>query len=435
MSRPVNIGIIGMGTVGESVFNIIRDRYDFFEVKIGTPIRIKKICDKKFERKKPEGIDFSLLTTEIQDVINDEEIDIVVELIGGIEPARRIILASLDKGKHVVTANKAVLASHFKEIFKKVKEKKRQVYFEASVCAGIPIIQAINEGLCANEIEYLLGILNGTTNFILTKMEEGKDFKEALREAKERGFAEADPSLDISGEDSVHKLSILSSIIFSTHVGLEVIHKEGIDFVDPTDVKYGMEEFGYKLKLLAIMKKTKEGIELRVCPTFIPKEHPLSDVRDEFNAVYLRGRYTGDMMFYGKGAGGYPAASAVISDIVYLARKVVQGIEEHLPYLDLKRRRLNVKDINDIETRYYVRFTTIDAPGVLAKIAKILGENKVSIASVVQKESSGLSEVPILMLTHRAKEGSFKKAITEIDRLNVVRRKTVFYRVEDERFY
>jgi len=433
MRKVVNIGIIGMGTVGTGVFEILKRLYSHLEERVGSQIRIKKICDRKFENKKPEGIDFSLLTTNIEDVINDEEIDVVVELIGGIEPARRIILASLDKGKHVVTANKAVLSNYWREIFEKVKKTKKQVYFEASVCAGVPIIQALNEGLCANNFDYLLGILNGTTNYILTKMEEGLDFKAALKEAQEKGFAEADASLDVSGEDSVHKLSILSSIIFSTQIGLETVHKEGIELVETIDIKYAKEEFGYVLKLLSIMKKEKKKVELRVSPTFISQAHPLAEVKNEFNAVYLKGDYVGNMMFYGKGAGMYPAASAVVSDIVYISRKVVQEIKEEIPYVEYKKNKVEIKDINDIESRYYLRFTTVDSPGVLAKISKILGDNSVSISSVVQKESTGLSEVPILMLTHKAREGNLKRAIMDIDRLSVVKKKTVFYRVEDEK--
>lgn len=432
MPKVVNIGIIGMGTVGTGVFEIMKKNYSYLEERIGSRIRIKKICDRRFESKKPEGIDFSLLTTNIEDVINDEEIDVVVELIGGIEPARRLILAALDRGKHVVTANKAVLSNYWREIFEKVKSSKRQVYFEASVCAGVPIIQSLNEGLCANSFDYVLGILNGTTNYILSKMEEGQEFKDALKRAREKGFAEADATLDVSGEDSVHKLAILSSIIFSTQIGLEKIHKEGIDLIETQDIKYAKEEFGYILKLLSVMKKDRRGVELRVAPTFIPENHPLAEVRNEFNAVYLKGDYVGEMMFYGKGAGMYPAASAVVSDIVYISRKVVQGFKNEIPYVEYKRKRIDIKDINEIETRYYLRFTTVDSPGVLAKISKILGDNNVSISSVIQKESSGLSEVPILMLTHRAIEGNINRAIMEIDRLNVVKKKTVFYRVEDQ---
>jgi len=437
MKRKVNLGLIGFGTVGTGVMELLQRNGSIIKQKVGTEISIKAICDKNPERlrlardmKTGNGI----LTRDFRRILNNPEIDIVVELIGGYEPARRILLSSIQRGKHVITANKAVLARSWAEIFSKAQKHKVLVYFEASVGAGIPVIQALNEGLSANKIKVILGILNGTTNYILTKMsKEGVDFRTALAEAKEAGFAEADPSMDLEGMDTLHKLAILGSIAFGTQVNLEDVYCEGITNIAQEDIKYAKSEFGYVVKLLAILKVTNKGIDLRVHPTFIPEEHLLTSVDEEYNAIYITGDAVGETMFYGKGAGQMPAASAVVSDIIYLSRNVYNNIAGRVPYvLCDPKKKLRLLNINDIETKYYIRFTVVDRPGVLSKISGILGKNGVSIASVFQKESVSAREVPIIMVTHRAREGDIRKALRDIDRLEVVRRRSRFIRIEEK---
>jgi homoserine dehydrogenase len=436
MKKKVSLGIIGLGTVGTGVIELLQRNSSIIKQKVGTEVSVTAICDKNPDRlrlarrmKTGNGI----LTRDFKEILNNPEIDIVVELIGGYEPARSIVLSSIERGKHVVTANKALLARHWAEIFSQAQKHKVLVYFEASVGAGIPVIQALNEGLSANRIKSILGILNGTTNYILTKMsKEGADFKNGLAQARKAGFAEADPSIDLEGIDTLHKLAILGSIAFGTQVDLEDIYCEGITEIAQEDIRYGKSEFGYVLKLLAILKVTSRGIDVRVHPTFIPEQHLLTSVDEEYNAIYIIGDAVGETMFYGKGAGQMPAASAVVSDIIYLSRNVYNNIAGRVPYvLCDPKKKLNLLDIDEIETKYYIRFTAVDRPGVLSKISGILGKNGVSIASVFQKESRSSKEVPIIMVTHRAREGNIKKALTEIDGLDVVRRKSRFIRIEE----
>jgi len=436
MKRSVNLGLIGLGTVGTGVIQLLQRNSSIIRQKVGTEVFVRAICDKDPERLRAAqrmGIGKTILTKDFRQLIDDPQVDIVVELIGGYEPARSIVLACIERGKHVVTANKALLARHWAEVFSQAQEHKVLVYFEASVGAGIPVIQALNEGLSANKIKAILGILNGTTNYILTKMsKEGIDFKSALAQAKKAGFAEADPSVDLGGIDTLHKIAILGSIAFGAQINLEDIFCEGITEIAREDIGYGKSEFGYVLKLLAVLKVTSKGIDVRVHPTFIPEEHLLTSVDDEYNAIYITGDAVGETMFYGKGAGQMPAASAVVSDIIYLSRNVYNKIAGRVPYvLCDPKKKLRLLDINEIETKYYIRFTAVDRPGVLSRISGILGKNGVSIASVFQKESASSREVPIIMVTHRAKEGNIRKALREIDDLDVVRRKSKFIRIED----
>jgi homoserine dehydrogenase len=437
MKRRVNLGLIGLGTVGTGVMELLQRNDPIIKQKVGTEISVAAICDKDPDRlrlARQMKIGNSILTKDFRQILNNPKIDIVIELIGGYEPARRIVLAAIKRGKHVVTANKALLARNWAEIFSEAQKHRVLIYFEASVGAGIPVIQALNEGLSANKIKAILGILNGTTNYILTKMsKEELDFKSALAQAKKAGFAEADPSMDLEGIDTLHKLAILGSIAFGTQVNLEDVYCEGITHIDQEDMRYGRTEFGYVLKLLAILKATNKGIDVRVHPTFIPEEHLLTSVDEEYNAVYITGDAVGETMFYGKGAGQMPAASAVVSDIIYLSRNVYNNIAGRVPYvLCDPKKMLNLLDINEIETKYYIRFTVVDRPGVLSKISGVLGKNGVSIASVFQKESASSREVPIIMVTHRAKEGDIRKALREIDRLEVVKRKSRFIRIEEK---
>ncbi len=436
MKRKVNLGLIGLGTVGVGVIELLQRNSLIIRQKVGTEVCVRAICDKDPYRRKLARrmkIKDSIVTRDPSQILNNPEIDIIVELIGGYEPARKIVLTAIKRGKHVVTANKALLAKHWAEVFSKARKHKVLVYFEASVGAGIPVIQALNEGLSANKIKVILGILNGTTNYILTKMsKEELDFKNALVQAKIAGFAEADPSIDLEGIDTVHKLAILGSIAFGAQVRLEDVYCEGITHIAQEDIKYGKSEFGYILKLLAILKVTDGGIDVRVHPTFIPQEHLLTSVNEEYNAVYITGDAVGETMFYGKGAGQMPAASAVVSDVIYLSRNVYNNIAGRVPYvLCDPKKKLNILDINRMETKYYIRFTVVDLPGVLSKISGILGKNGVSIASVFQKEGASLREVPIIMVTHKAREGAVRKALGEIDRLKIVRKKSRFIRIEE----
>lgn len=433
MKRPVQMGLIGFGKVGTGVLKILRSNEKLIEQKVGTTLKIKRICDKDIHTPRGIKVHPDILTTRPEDIINDPDISIVIELMGGVESARPLVLSAIKNGKHIVTANKALLSQHWDEIFSAASDKNVLVYFEASVGGGIPIIQALNEGLAANKITQILGILNGTTNYILTRMTNEKlNFKEALECARSSGFSEANPKVDVEGEDAVHKLAILASLAFSTQVPLKEIYCEGINRISVEDIQMAKEEFGYIMKLLAIMKVAKEKIELRVHPTLIPESHLLTSVNNENNAIYITGDAVGETMFYGAGAGQMPAASAVVSDIIYLARNISYGIAGSFPHVIYERgKKLNFRPMEEIQTRYYIRFTTVDKPGVLAQISGILGKNNVSIASVYQKEHAVMREVPILMITHQAKEGDLIGALKEIDRLPIARKKSVFIRIEE----
>lgn len=432
--KVVNIGLIGCGTVGGGVVRLLQRSKHSITQRVGCEVRVKRVCDKVASRAVKAGVEKRIITTDPADIINDPEIDIVIELMGGYEPARRLILRAMEKGKHIVTANKAVLAKYWPEIFTTARLHKVLVYFEASVGAGIPVIQGLNEGLAANKIKEIIGILNGTTNFILTRMtKDGMGFKVAMNEAKRCGFAERDSSFDVEGIDSAHKLAILSSVALGSHISLKYIYCEGITNINIQDINYAKNQFGYVIKLLAIMKHVKGELEVRVHPAFLPADSPLSSVEDEFNAIFIKGDAVSEVMFYGRGAGEKPAASAVVSDVIYLAQKVGAKLAGVVPYVSFDpHKRVKIKDISEIETKYYIHFTTIDRPGVLARISGILGKNDVSIEAVHQPRRSLVQDIPILIVTHRAKEGNVIKALREIDKLTVVRKKSVFIRIEGE---
>ncbi|MBN1383836.1 MAG: homoserine dehydrogenase [Elusimicrobia bacterium] len=427
----INIGLIGCGNVGLNVIKILKKHSVSIRKKCGCNINIKWICDKDISRLKQINMPHQKLTSDPSKVILDPSIDILVELIGGEEIPKKIILEAMNRGKHVVTANKAVLAKYWDEIFSLALRKKLLVYFEAAVAAGIPIVQSLNEGLAANKIQSITGILNGTTNFILTKMtDENMTFNEALKLAQKSGFAETDPSLDIDGSDTAQKLSILASIAFGNHLPFEKIYREGISQISSFDIKYAKDEFGYILKLLASVRNENNKISATVYPTLISKEHPLATVENEYNAIYVDGDFAGDIMLYGKGAGGPAAASAVVSDIIYLARNIFYGTAGKSPYISYDRNiKINLNPIEKIESEYYIRFITADRPGVLSKISGILGRNNVSISACFQEARYKKRAVPILMLTHKAKEGNIKKAINLIDKLPIVKSKTVVLRI------
>lgn len=431
--RKVGLGLIGLGTVGTGVVKIIRNGSNLSKL-VGADLEFAGFCD-KFIKSKPEiGLTSGRISDDYKTLLRNDQIDIIVELIGGYEPARTIILEALKAGKHVVTANKAVLAKYWDEIMITAEKHECLIYFEASVGGGIPVIQGLNEGLIANRIKKIDGILNGTTNFILTRMSEnGLSFDQALKQAQKSGFAEADPTFDIQGIDSAHKLAILASIAFGSWVKISDIYCEGIADLDLFDVELAAKEFKYGLKLLGIARERNGRIEARVHPTFLPLSNPFTTVKDEYNAISIVGDAVADVMFYGKGAGQMPAASAVASDVIYLARQVAQGTAGKLPYVIIDPdRKIKICSRDEIESKYYLRFSTTDKPGVLSKISGILGQHGVSIASVYQPETVDAKRgVSILLTTHTAIEGKVQKAVKQINQLPFVKSKTVLIRIEE----
>ncbi len=434
--KEIKVGLIGFGTVGTGVVKILQKNSRLIEKRLGARIRIKRIADIDINRDRGIKLKPGLLTPDAGDIIEDPEIDIVIELIGGIEPAKSIILKAIRRKKHIVTANKALLALHGDEIFNEANRFGVDVNFEASVGGGIPIIRSIKEGLVANRIHSIFGILNGTSNYILSKMtDEGKAFREVLKEAQEKGYAEADPTYDVEGIDAAHKLSILIRLAFGTPINFREIFIRGISEITPLDIQFS-REFGYRIKLLAIAKIDRGKLEARVHPTMIPEGHMLSTVDGVFNAIYVRGDAIGPILFYGQGAGQMPTGSAVVSDIVELSRNIlVRTSGRRVPLLSYHEpsiERIPLKKMQEIVMPFYIRFSAIDKPGVLSKISGILGKHDISIASVIQKGRKVNGAVPIVMMTHEAREENIYRAIKEIDRLGVIMGKTVYIRVEDE---
>ena len=428
--RKINVGIIGLGTVGSGVVKALRERSRLLEEKAGLRLSIKKICVQHSGRKRDVSLPKGILTADVRQILRDPDIQIVVELIGGIHPAKEYVMEALRRGKDVVTANKALLAEAGTEIFRLAERKKRRVQFEASVGGGIPIIKSLREGLVANRIHAIFGIINGTSNFILTRMTEtGCTFKEALTEAQKKGYAERNPSLDIDGIDSAHKLAILTLLGFGKEIPLERISIEGIRQISPQDIQYA-DELGYHIKLLAIAKQTSRGLEVRVHPTLIPRGHPLAAVREAYNAITVQGDLVGETFFYGKGAGKFPTSSAVLSDILDLAQNM-QGKNRSVLRFHFKSGVTQIKPMSALKTRYYFRFSVVDRPGVLAKISRLLGRYRISIASVIQKETHRRRSVPLVILTHEALERDVRRAMELIDQLGVVKARSVFLRIEE----
>lgn len=427
MNKVIKVGLLGMGTVGRGVYRIITDRTELIERRIGAQVEIKKVMVRDVQKNRGLDVPPHLLTSDINDIINDDEINIVVELIGGIEPALEYVKQALQKGKSVVTANKDMVAVHGKELFAIACENKCDLFFEASVAGGIPIIRTLKQSLAANQIEQVFGIINGTTNYMLTKMtQEGSDFDEVLKEAQAKGYAEADPTADVEGYDAARKIAILSSIAFNTRVTLDQVHVEGITKITTDDIAYA-KELGYVIKLLGITKDTEEGIEVRVHPTFIAQNHPLASVNDAYNAVFVRGDAVGDTMFYGQGAGEMPTASAVVADIMDASRDMVhntQGIIGCTCY-DNKP----IKPIGQSASRYYIRTKVADSPGVLASIALVFGNKNVSLASVIQKDGEE-SVAELVLITHYTKEENVQDALCDIRQLSCVKEIANVIRVE-----
>jgi homoserine dehydrogenase len=434
--KKINVGLLGFGTVGSGMVKILLDNREIIESRLGASLALKWIADLDLERDRGIAVDPGLLTKDAEVVINDKEVDIVVELIGGYEPAKTFILKAIENGKHVVTANKALLAAHGDEIFSAASQKGVEVAFEASVGGGIPLIRSIKEGLVANRIKGLFGILNGTANYILTKMtDEGTPFSEVLKEAQALGYAEADPTFDIEGIDAAHKLTILLTIAYGVPIDFKAVYTEGISKVTPLDIRF-MQEFGYRIKLLAISKDDGEAIEARVHPTLMPNDSMLANVNEAYNALYIKGDAVGNVMLYGPGAGMMPTGSAVVSDLVDVGRNILGGATCRVPSVGyqpagVKRRR--IKSIEELDTEYYFRFSVEDRPGVLSKISGILGKHQISIKSVHQQGRDLVGAVPIVMITHEAREAAVQRALSEIDQLDVVKDKTILIRIEDWR--
>ena len=430
--KKIKIGIIGLGTVGTGVVKILQQNQDLIQNRLGAIIEIAKIADLDLTSDRGISLNHLPLTHNALEVINDPQIPIVVELMGGEEPAASFLLEAIKKGKHVVTANKALLSTRGEEIFKAVFEHQVDIGFEGSVCGGIPLIRAIKEGLAANKITTIFGILNGTANYILSRMtEEGKEFQEVLEEARHLGYAETDASLDVQGTDTTHKLSILLSLVYGKKISPEDIYTEGITRIHPLDIEFAMQ-LGYRIKLLAIFKYENGEIEARVHPTLIPAESLLSHVKGVNNAVFIYGDAVGSTLFYGQGAGMMPTGSAVVSDLIEISRNILKGnCGTMVPFFTENKNTITVKAKNQFLSRYYLRFSVQDRPGVLSQISGILGKLNISIASVIQRGQQGDGAVPIFMLIHKAREEYVAQALQEIDALPVALDKTMLIRIED----
>ena len=428
----VRVGLLGLGTVGSGVVKILNAHRAELEERAGCRLLLHRVADQDLARPR-EGLDLKSLplVPDVQRVLDDPDVQIVIELLGGLEPARSFILRAFQAGKHVVTANKALLAHHGTELFDEARRRGVMFGFEAAVAGGIPLIRSIKEGLAANRILSVHGIINGTSNYILTKMtEEGRDFAEVLKEAQAKGYAEADPTLDVEGLDSAHKLQILATLAFRTSVALKDIYTEGITAVTRQDIAYAAE-LGYRIKLLAIAKTSDGRLEIRVHPTMIPASSPLAAVSGVFNAVFITGDAVGDLMFYGRGAGQMPTASAVWSDVLEIARSLAHGVSSHSVELpSIAARPLPLQPMDEIRCPYYLRVMALDRPGVLSQVAGILGQHNISIASVLQKGRGAAEAVPVVMMTHEAREADMRHALAAIDKLPVVAGKTVSIRVE-----
>lgn len=432
--KPINVGLLGIGTVGGGTFNVLKRNEEEITRRAGRPIRIVTIADKNIEHaRKVAGNDIKV-TDDAFAVVTDPEIDIIVELIGGYGVARELVLKAIDNGKHVVTANKALLAMHGNEIFEAAQKRGVMVAFEAAVAGGIPIIKALREGLTANRIEWLAGIINGTTNFILSEMrDKGLPFAEVLKQAQALGYAETDPTFDIEGVDAAHKVTIMSAIAFGVPMQFGAAHVEGITKLEAVDIAFA-EQLGYRIKLLGIAKMRDEGIELRVHPTLVPEKRLIANVEGAMNAVLVQGDAVGSTLYYGKGAGAEPTASAVIADLVDVTRLHTADPEHRVPHLAFQPdqvRDLMVLPIEDVITSYYLRMRVDDKPGVLADITRILADSEISIEAMIQTEAGeGESRTDIIMLTHRTVERNANVAIRLIEALPVVRGSIIRIRVE-----
>lgn len=427
--RTINVGLLGCGTVGSGVVKLFQEHPDLLDRRVGAKLRIRKIAVRSAPR---VPVDAKLLTKEAMEVVRDPQIDIIVELIGGTGVAKTLCLEAVANGKHLVTANKALLAEHGLEIYRAAAEKRVDLGFEASVCGAIPIIRSVKEGLVANRILSIMGIVNGTTNYILTKMTESSQaFASVLAEAQAKGYAEADPTLDVGGGDAAHKLQILASLAYGGYIRFSDIYIEGIQKIEAVDIAFA-RELGYRIKLLAIAKQEQGELEVRVHPTMIPETHLLASVGGVYNAVHIRGDSCGSLMFSGRGAGQMPTASSVVADIVEIAHNIVFHRPSHASLLptSVMGSEITLRPMERITSRYYLRVMAMDKPGVLSRVSGILGEHNISIASMIQKGRDEAAAVPIVMLTHQAVEGDMRRALQKINGLEVIAQETMCIRVE-----
>jgi homoserine dehydrogenase len=433
--KPINIGLLGIGTVGSGTFAVLKRNQAEIARRAGREIVIKIIADRDIEKARRIVGDGTLITSDANEVVTHPDVDIVVELIGGYTTAKELTLKAIENGKHVVTANKAMLASHGTEIFAAAEKQGVMVAFEAAVAGGIPIIKALREGLTANRIEWIAGIINGTGNFILSEMRsKGLSFDTVLNQAQELGYAEADPTFDIEGIDAAHKISIMASIAFGIPIQFDKVYTEGITKLTGEDISYA-EELGYRIKLLGITKKTPKGIELRVHPTLIPSRRLIANVEGVMNAVVVKGDAVGPTLYYGPGAGAEPTASAVVADLVDVTRMHTADPKQRVPHLGVQPNLLldiPILPMEEVETSYYLRLQALDRPGVLADITCILAELEISIDAMVQKEPRKDEEqVDIIVLTHLSIEKNINAAITRIEQLSSVMGKITRIRLEE----
>ncbi len=433
--KPINVGLLGLGTVGGGTLTVLRRNQEEITRRAGRQIRVTHAAVRNVERAHgryaAEGL---VITDDPALVVNNPDIDIVVELIGGISPAKELVLAAIANGKHVVTANKALIAKHGNEIFARAQAKGVMVAFEAAVAGGIPIIKAIREGLSANRIEWLAGIINGTCNFILSRMrDEGRAFDDVLKEAQAKGYAEADPTFDIEGIDAAHKITIMSAIAFGVPMQFDAAHIEGISKLDSTDIRYA-EQLGYRIKLLGITKRHETGIELRVHPTLIPAKRLIANVEGVMNAVLVKGDAVGATLYYGAGAGAEPTASSVVADLVDVTRLHTADPNHRVPHLAFQPDQLadlEVLPMEEVVTAYYLRMRALDKPGVLAEVTRILADLDISIDALIQREpEEGENKADVVMLTHLARERAVNAAIERIEALGSIEGKVTRIRME-----
>ena len=433
--QPVKIGLLGLGTVGGGTVSVLTRNADEIARRAGRAIQITLAAAKEYDADAIVGLDqIESITDDPFLVVDNSDVEIIIELIGGSSPAKELVLKAIENGKHVITANKALIALHGNEIFEAAQKKGVTVAFEAAVAGGIPIIKAVREGLAANQIEWIAGIINGTSNFILTEMrDKGRDFKDVLKEAQSLGYAEADPTFDIEGIDAAHKLTILGSIAFGMPLQFDKTYTEGITKIEQQDVLYA-EELGYRIKHVGISRKVENGIEQRVHPTLIPERRLIANVDGVMNAVLVKSDAVGPTLYYGAGAGSEPTASAVVADIVDVVRALTTDPENRVPHLAFQPDALsdiNILPIEEIETAYYLRMYAIDKPGVVADVTKILGDSNISIEAILQKEPIGnASCIPVIFLTQCVKEKTMNGAISQIEKLDAIDGKVMRIRME-----